>query len=204
MIIKDIEKFKGETMCLTLLGKGEAKIYLNRDIAAKYSLSRGMTVTADFIRSVMRDNDIRRATERALYLLEYRERSRRELHDKLRSTYNEDICQAVCDRLEEKGIIDDYAYAEHLTEELSERRHYGRQRIRQELYRRGIDSETISDMIRSLSDDDAAEQIVCLIRQKYADKLAESPDKVKNALARRGYTYSQIKQAVEAVLEEEA
>ena len=197
MIVKDIEPYKGETMCLTLLGRGEAKIYLDRSIVIQYRLQKGMTVTADMMRSAMGDNDRRRATERALYLLEYRERSRRELYDKLREKYSEEICGDVCDRLEEKGIIDDYTYSEHLAEDMSERRFYGRQRIKQELYRRGIDSEIISDVVSRLTDEDAVAHITELIRRRYADKLEESPDRVKDALARRGYTYSQIKEAVE-------
>ncbi len=194
MIITDISPYKGKTLCMTVTGRGSAKIYINTDIAAEHHLKKGMTITADELRGAIADNERRRCMEWALYLLDYRLRSRKELFDKLCTKYKKPVADAVCSRLEDEGVLDDRAYAEYLVNDMSKNRHYGVYRIKQELYRRGIDADISAEV---LTGTDTDEELLDLIRRRYADKL-DSPDKVKSALARRGYTYAQIKQAIEA------
>ena len=81
-------------------------------------------------------------------------------------------------------------------------RKYGIMRIRQELYARGVDRDIIREVTEDIAED-TADALRTLIKQKYMPKLEEDADKVKSALARRGYTYVQIRDAVEEALNEE-
>ncbi len=201
LYIRSSKPFKGAVVCIEVdNGTKSAPVYLHRDIAAKYGFVEGAAVTAPRVRAAMRDNERRRATERALYLLEGREYSRHELYEKLSHSYDEELCQEICDMCEEKGLIDDLSYAGALARRLYEANRYGISRIRQELYRRGIDKEYIRIAIDELERDDVA-VISEILKQRYSDKLSDADDRKKtvNALLRRGFSYADIKKAINSV-----
>ena len=83
-------------------------------------------------------------------------------------------------------------------------RGYSLGRVRQELYRRRLDPETIQEVMDSLGDVDQIGPIVALVRKKYLQKLREPQGrgKVAAALQRRGYQYDEIREALALVLEE--
>lgn len=201
--VTEISRYKGETMRVVIdNGTRTADIYLNRDIVAQGGIQKGMTVTSAQLRSLMAENERRRARERALFLLESREHSYKELYDKLCKSYKEETAASVCDELLDRGLVDDMRFAESLTRSLTNRK-YGMMRIRQELFRRGIDRDIIGIVTAEADASAADDALMTLIRQKYASKLASGEtDKVRNALARRGYTYSQIKEAIDSFAEE--
>ena len=199
--VADISRYKGETMRVVIdNGTRTADIFLNRDIVAQGGLKKGMTVTSAQLRMLMAENERRRARERALFLLEDREHSCKELYDKLCRNYKEDTAAAVCGELLERGLLDDMRFAENMTRSLINRK-YGMMRIRQELYRRGVDRDIIGIVTEEADIGAVNISLTALIRQKYLGKLEDGEtDKVINALARRGYTYSQIKDAIEEVM----
>ena len=201
--VTDISRFKGETMCVVIdNGTRTAEVYLNRDIVAMGGLKKGMTVSSAQLRSLMVQNERRRARERALYLLESREHSYKELYDKLLKNYSEETAAAVCDDLLDRGLIDDRRFAENMVSSLVKRK-YGIMRIRRELYERGVDRDIISEVTGDMDTEGPENALDSLIRQKYTAKLADGEtDKVKNALARRGYTYAQIRDAIERAKED--
>lgn len=87
MKIVDISPFKGSTVCIELSGGGLAqnmKIYLHRDIAAE--VSKGMDITEEQADMLIHKNDVRKARERALYLMESRDHSYSELLTSWRKT----------------------------------------------------------------------------------------------------------------------
>lgn len=201
MVIKDISPFKGNTVCIELGGGGLAqdmKIYLHRDIAAE--VSRGMEITEEQADRLIRRNDVRRARERALYLLESREHSYSELFDKLEKNYSEDICFEVCNKLSELGLIDDRRYAAKLCRQLFEVKKLGEYRVRQEMRMKGIPREIIEETIEEFSEeDDSFARLEELVEKKYERYLVDRKgvNKVKGALARKGYSYSEIKEVLD-------
>ena len=121
MIVTDVSPFKGSMMCVELSGGGlaqEMKIYIHSEIIRKYNVAKGMELSEEEADRLIYENDLRRARERALYLMESRDHSYRELFDKLEKNYSEDICFEVCNRLAEIGVINDRRYAEKLCRQL--------------------------------------------------------------------------------------
>ncbi len=201
MIIADISPYKGTTVCVELTGGGlmqTMKIYVHRDIAA--GLRKGMEISEDEADGLIYKNDLRRARERALYLMESRDHSYSELFDKLEINYSEDICFEVCTRLAELGIINDRRYAEKLCRKLYETKKYGSYRVKQEMRLKGIPAEIIDEVMEEFSeDDDSFERLERLVEQKYERYLVDRKgvNKVKNALARMGYSYGEIKEVLD-------
>ncbi len=203
MIVTDVSPFKGSMMCVELSGGGlaqEMKIYIHSEIIRKYKVAKGMELSEEEADRLIYENDLRRARERALYLMESRDHSYRELFDKLEKNYSEDICFEVCNRLAEIGVINDRRYAEKLCRQLFEVKKLGRYRVRQEMRLKGLGSEIIEEAMENFSEEDEPfERLEKLVEQKYERYLTDRKgvEKVKNALARKGYSFGEIKEVLD-------
>lgn len=203
MIVADISPFKGSMMCIELTGFGdgrEMKIYIHRDIISRSGISKGMELSEEEADRLIYENDLRRARERALYLMESRDHSYSELFDKLEKNYSEDICFEVCGRLAEMGIINDRRYAEKLCRQLFEVKRLGRFRVKQEMRLRGLSAEIIDEALENFSEEDEPfERLEKLVEQKYERYLTDRKgvERVRNALVRKGYSYGEIKEVLD-------
>ena len=203
MIVTDVLPFKGSMMCVELSGGGlaqEMKIYIHSEIIRKYNVAKGMELSEEEADKLIYENDLRRARERALYLMESRDHSYRELFDKLEKNYSEDICFEVCNRLAEIGVINDRRYAEKLCRQLFEVKKLGRYRVKQEMRLKGLGSEIIEEAMENFSEEDEPfERLEKLVEQKYERYLTDRKgvEKVRNALARKGYSFGEIKEVLD-------
>lgn len=203
MIVADVSPFKGSMMCVQLSGGGlaqEMKIYIHSEIIRKYNIAKGMELSEEEADRLIYENDLRRARERALYLMESRDHSYRELFDKLEKNYSEDICFEVCNSLAEIGVINDRRYAEKLCRQLFEVKKLGRYRVKQEMRLKGLGSEIIEEAMENFSEEDEPfERLEKLVEQKYERYLTDRKgvEKVKNALARKGYSFGEIKEVLD-------
>lgn len=143
----------------------------------------------------------RLAFNSAMFSLDMRDHSEKEIRQKLIRKYDEHSVDSAVEKLIGLGLINDRRYAELLTRELFERKKYGKNRVRSELFRRGIASDIINEVIEAYeeeNDSDNVEKIVDIIRKKYYNKLIDekSRQKVVAALVRLGYSFSDIRQAM--------
>lgn len=196
MIITDISPFKGDTVCVELdSGK---KIYIHKSLAV--GLKSGIDITDSEADELAARNDKRRARERALYLLESREHSYGELFDKLEKNYPEEICFEVCNDLSRLGLINDKRYASKLCRSLFEGKKLGKYRVRQEMRMKGLTDEVIEEALEEFeTTDDPFSRLELLVEQKYERYLTDRKGviKVKNALARKGYSYNEINEVLD-------
>lgn len=140
-----------------------------------------------------------RAHDKALYLLGTRDYACRELEKKLAAEAPPEVAAAVVARLREVGLLDDENYARRAANSLSEYRGYSRRRVEQELLRRGVSRETAQEAAAGVEREDF-QQALALIEKRYYNRMNDRDDrqKVIAALARRGFTYGAIRQAMEA------
>ena len=131
--------------------------------------------------------------QKALNLLTSKPMSRRELEQKLRSwEAGEEEAAAIADRMEELGFLNDAAYAAQVVRYYSAKG-YGERKLRDELYRRGIPRELWDEALEGAADPSAA--IEEFLRKKWRGTLPDDPRELKkasDALARRGYSWSDI------------
>lgn len=202
MKIEKIEKYKGKTYGVYF--EGAEPIFINSEIVSEYHLKAGTEIPESALAEVVRANDLRRARERALYLLDSREYSYIELFKKLEVNYDEDICYEVLNRLCELGLVDDRRYAERLAEYYTMTKGFGTYRASQEMYRKGISKE-LSDEVLEQYEDDTAVRLYEIVKAKYERYMTDEKgiNKVKNALIRRGFSYEDINIVIKTILEEE-
>ncbi len=136
------------------------------------------------------------AKKRALALLEKRDYSRRMLIDKLTEKGASDEAAAeVADWLCSLGVIDDERYAGLVVRHYA-RKGYGQRRIREELFRRGIDRDLWDVSLEQLpaSDDTVYRLLSGRLRGSHAPADLE---RARNYLLRRGYSREEVRGAIE-------
>lgn len=146
----------------------------------------------------------KKALNKCADLLSRREHSVKELRTKLLRTVDEISADKAINRYLEAGYLDDEHFCESLVEYLFNVKKYSTAHVRQECYKRGVDS----DIIRRVIDDfemDNTDTIVELITKKYSSKLEQENgrEKVIAALQRKGFSYSDIKSAFYRLEEDE-
>ena len=131
--------------------------------------------------------------EKALSLLARKPQSRKELERKLSQwEATQEEAAAICERMAELGYLDDAAYAAQVVRYYSAQG-YGERKLRDELYRRGIPRELWDEALEGAADPSAA--IEEFLRKKWRGTLPDDPRELKkasDALARRGYSWSDI------------
>lgn len=175
---------------------GEPAVKLDEETAA--SLRPGQQLSDEELHELIARSDAVRAKEKALYLLEHRPHSKRELEDKLARTVGREAAGQAAGRMEELGLIDDADYARRLAEELA-RKGFAAPRIRQELLRRGIDRELAAEEAEraAAAPEDALHS---LIERRFARQLGEEKGRRRAvaALQRMGYRWEEIRSALRA------
>ena len=137
--------------------------------------------------------------EKAVNLLSYRAHSRKELSDKLKhKTGCKDAeLEEVLDRLEELGFLNDRTYASSVVRSCA-RKGYGAQRALSELARRGIPKELREEALADMPETDGTlEQLIRGRLRNPANR--DEVRKVSAAMIRRGYTWDEIRHAIERV-----
>ncbi len=111
---------------------------------------------------------------------------------------------AVCDKLIDQGLLNDERYARLYAEELVRTKSMGLDAIRNALAKRGIERNIIADVCETL-DFDAGKSIKTILASRYKryDLYDEAHmAKIINALQRKGYKLSEIRQAYYEYLED--
>lgn len=148
----------------------------------------------------------RRARERALYLLDYRDHCYAEIVTKLLRKYDEDVAYGVADELSDKGLIDDERFAESFARQLIEVKLYGLYRARMQMRQRGLPKSVIDEALEPYAEG-SVERAKALIERRYA-KYWEPEDrammqKLIAAVVRQGYSFDEVKAAIELIKAEE-
>jgi len=195
MLINSINKFKGNTYEISL--DTSEKVYISRDIILQYALTSNLEVSRERLDEIIYADVIRKAKERALYLLDYKDYSYSQLYEKLEVNYPQDVCFEVLSKLVQLGVVNDNRYAKNLAERLIVGKKYGSYRAIRELKQKGIDTDLAEEVV-SYYEDTQLERLEELVQSKYSRYLDDekSLNKVKNALVRLGYSYDLINEVL--------
>ncbi len=174
---------------------------LDAEIIVNQHLKVGAELTEERMEEILRAADFRRARERALYLLDYRDHSRGEIVEKLSRNVDRVIAEEVADKLCELGLIDDGTYAKKLARHFLLTKKYGARRAEFEMRRKGIDGRLAAEAVAEVEpDEDLLEELAL---KKYGRYLEDDPDgkgrdKAIRGLMRLGHGYYEAEAAVDA------
>ncbi len=201
---------KGEKIHLSLDGEYIATV--NADYWFSCGIRSGEEVSPEQLEELLSEASRRKLMNKAMDLLSVRDYSRKELSDKLvkktlekRDRKDLDLAQvrnqvaAICDRLEELGLLDEERFARTYVDELIRRKHLSNSGLKTELIRKGV-SRDIIEQVLSEVEVDPSEQIRELLATKFRNRdLSDEKQKARtvNALLRLGYKYSEIQSVIE-------
>ncbi len=141
--------------------------------------------------------------ERAFRLLSYKPRSVAEMRERLleKDWAEEAVVDRVIDRLKELGYLDDGEFARRFASSRLTVKPLGRTRLRFDLKRRKLGSETIEQALDTAFEEQSEEELIDKairkrIRLKGAPKTREESGKLFDFLLRRGFSYELIRRKI--------
>lgn len=201
MKIVSIERYKGDTYCVTL--ENDTKLYMNYSVIYEQGLKSNSEFAETKIADAQYADLKRKASARAMYLLGTKDYCCGEMLKKLTASYGEEIAVEVVEKLKGYGYLDDEVYCRKLANYLIKTKHYGVRKAKYDMLYRGLDRYLVEDALEQFSKDDIHEEILSIIERKYSEKLDDYDEtrKVIAALARRGYDYGDVKECIAAYKE---
>lgn len=185
--------------------KGLSQLYIDGEEAMKLDtftleangVKIGQSLTDEELFGLIKKSEAHRASEKALYLLEYRARSKKELIDKVSEVASKETAEQTADRMEELGLIDDREFARVFVRQLFSVKKFGRRRVVQELRIKGISLEIIDEVIEEY-EDEPIEKIKMLLEKKYRGFADDEKIKRRavSALQRYGYSFDEIREGM--------
>lgn len=137
------------------------------------------------------------AFDTAIYYLTFRDRSRKELEDKLKEKgYDASEIETAIQKLTDYGYINDERYV--CTYIKSQMKGKGKRRIIMELNGKGVDSELTQSVFSDVAYDET-EAISDLLQRRYSNLDFEDDAQVRRMyafFARRGFRYEDIRSVV--------
>ena len=175
---------------------GEFALKLDTETLITERVKVGAEIDDDELLELIKKSDARRAKEKALWLISYRDHSEGELRQKLSKDYGEEAVDAAVSKLSDLGFINDESFAKRYAENLTSK-HLSSRQINQKLRQKGLDRDLCSDTVEGLQLDEK-EEIRALINKKYLKKLQTQDDlrRTVAALQRRGFSYGDIRSVI--------
>ena len=161
-----------------------------------FALYAGRELTAEEAEALTRAARSSGLKEKTLNLLTVKPQSRKELERKLEQwEASEQETAAICDRMEELGLINDASYAAQVVRHYSAKG-WGEHKLRDELYRRGVPRELWQQALEQA--EDSTDAIDAFIAKKLTGKQPDRAllKKVSDALVRRGFGWEEVRDAL--------
>ncbi|MFB0959406.1 MAG: regulatory protein RecX [Clostridiaceae bacterium] len=179
---------------------------LSQEVAFRRSLRPGSRIELTELQDLIREDELVKAREAGLHLLDVRMRTRKEVRDKLKEKdFSDRAIEATLESLASYGFLDDEKFAQaYLKERIRQR---GSRAIEQELFQKGVDREIAQDLLEDMSDAEESHALAACRKKVLSLKnrgLEENKirEKVYRFLLSRGYDYNLIKKVYNMTLEQ--
>ena len=192
------------------------KLYLNNELFAEidYSfiqdlnLHIGEEVSEQMLKAIEQNSKLSNAKIDAIRFLSYRPRSKWEIEKKLYDKkYQLNIIKDTINWLKEENLINDRDFAIQWIRYQVGKKPAGRIKLRNELFKKGIDRKIIDSAIDSFFEQDENELVLAkqLIKKKqfslHSKNIKLEPAKIISLLKRQGFSNSVIQRIYEEYLE---
>lgn len=173
---------------------------LPSEVLRELDLRREDTLDPDEIDARLDELEPRLARERALRLMQYRERSHDEIVRRLVDDgYRDDVALETVRSLAASGLVDDVRFAEGYARMLVRSRGYGRARAFAELVRHGLGEELANCALDAAAPVENESARACTLATRLR-KPGDTPERLAARLARRGFSTRTALDAARSVL----
>ena len=179
---------------------------LDLNIMIKYSLAKNMELEDEFIDEILIAEEEIKTYNYALSVLSRVAKSEKKLRDKMQEKgYDNNFIDKAIIKLKQQKYLDDERYSEMLISSKINISKYGKRKIKEALYEKGIDREIIDEKLGLLSEDDELERAFTLGAKKLntlkEEDIRKKSLKLSNYLINKGFDFSVVKKAVSKLLE---
>lgn len=199
-LITGIEQQKNRKDRKSIFVDGGFLAGVHSDVVSALGLAVGQVVDEKRLNELLRAESVRKAREKALSLLSYRDRSTNEIRRRLiRSDFATDVVEEVVEQFSSSGLLDDEKFSRDWISSRQASKPAGRARLSEELRSKGIRPEVVNDALASLD----PEREKALAREAAARKLGKLnmddqswKRKLISFLSRRGFDWDTIRDVV--------
>ncbi len=202
--ITAIEYQKKNKNRVNIYSDGEYFISLHIDLIYKHRISVGDEIEEDQLTKIIKDDDFERAKIKALNSISRTSKSEKKIREKLAEEFDEEIIDRVVDLLKKYEYLDDEKFAQQIVNNDLNFKKIGKNRIKQNLYSKGIQREDIESVISTVDKDVEIENAIILAKKRLP-KIKEKDErairnKLYQHLAYKGFDYDTINTAIREVL----
>lgn len=180
--------------------EGDFAFVLYKSEAARFHIEEGNDLPAKTYEMIEEEILLKRARDRALYLLQSQGRTQAEMIKKLKDDgYSQSVTERVLSFLQEYHFIDDNAYTENYIHVNKGRK--SKRQITYELQQKGVDRDQIRQMLEENPVDE--EETVCaLLKKKTGGRIPEDKKEIQKLaafLGRKGFSFEVISRVLRDV-----
>ncbi len=178
--------------------EGGTLVKVTENEMVAFALYTGLELEPERLTALQEAAGVSNARALAAKLISHRPLSRKELLGRLEEKgISPNLAASAAHWLEELGMLNDREYAGMIVRHYS-RRGYGRKKLEQELYHRGIDRTLWPAALEEATP--AEDGIAAFLQTRLRNRDANDPKEIRrvtDALLRRGYSWGQIKEGLQ-------
>jgi regulatory protein len=206
--ITQIETQKRNESRVSIFLNGAFAFGLDREVLIRSGLHEGDTLSGTDIEKILLTEEIRRAKEKALAWLSYRDRSTFELTEKLKTKdFSEWIVSIVVADFTRVGLLDDRRFARAFAYSRMARKPVSKKLLLHHLRGAGIEGQAAGEAVEEAYQGRSEVRVALdLARKRHERMRREEPlqvrRKLSDFLARRGFSWDTINDALRTLQKE--
>lgn len=182
---------------------------INKEVVYTTGLKVGKEITEEYLNEVVRKEEKLRANNYAINLISMGGlKTESEIYKKMiNKEFNEDDINDAINLLKEYKYIDDEAYSEWFVKDKVSINGYGINKIKNQLYKKGVSSEIINKCIEEFVDEDMQFELALEVGRKKmtnirTDDFSVIYRRVSSFLQGRGFSFDVIKKVMNELKKE--
>jgi len=203
-IITKIESQKKNNDRVNIYVDGEFFMAVFTELIYTFNLKKGMEIDQNNLTYILKEEMYIKAKNKALNILSKADQSEKKIREKLSSEFEEDTIDIVIEFLLKNKFIDDDLLAQKIVNTNVNLNKCGRNKIKQNLYNKGIAIESINEAISEIDKDVEFENAMYLAKKRYERVKNEDKrkiyQKISQHLAYKGFDYDIIKRVLNKLL----
>ena len=171
-----------------------------KELVFSFNLKKGQEIDKDYLKNILDDEIYMKAKNKALNILSKSSQSEKQIQQKLSKDFEEHTIDRVIEFLQKYKFVDDEDLANRIVNTNVNLNKYGKNKIKQNLYNKGIDKSIIEQAMNEIDSDKEFENALYLGKKRYDRLKNEDPrkdyQKIGNHLAYKGFNYDIIKKVL--------
>ena len=174
-----------------------------KELVFTFNLKKGDIIEEDNLREILKDEMFLKGKNKALNILSKASQSEKKMREKLKDDFDEDTIDDIVDFLKKYNFINDNELASKIVTTNVTLNKYGKNKIKQNLYNKGLERSSIDEAISEIDQDVEFENALYLAEKRYERVKKEDPKKAyakdANHLAYKGFSYDIIKSVLNKI-----